>query len=217
MLWDVLRTLWGYIQNPQSLVEVAGYVGLTAIVFAETGLLFGFFLPGDSLLFAAGLFAAQGSPDFQVVPLLGLLTAAAIVGDGVGYAIGRKAGPFLYQKKESFFFRRSHLIQAKEFYELHGGKTIVLARFIPIVRTFAPTVAGIAHMPYARFAAFNVTGGFLWVWSLVLGGYYLGLAIPNLNDYIHFILGFIILVSVAPVAFKWWRGRTKITSQGAQP
>ncbi|MFN8522968.1 MAG: VTT domain-containing protein [Chloroflexota bacterium] len=155
----------------KTIIPLVGYPGLFAIVFAESGLFFGFFLPGDSLLFTAGFFASQGY--FNVWLLMGMLMVAAIGGDSVGYWFGEKFGRKLFQREDSLFFHKKHLVRAAEFYERHGGKAIVLARFIPIVRTFVPIVAGMAQMRYTRFVAYNVWGGILWVISMVGGGYFL--------------------------------------------
>jgi membrane-associated protein len=168
---EFLRSLY----NPEKLIELirsGGYVVLAAIVFAETGLFIGFFLPGDSLLFTAGLVAAQGF--FNLGYLMLLLSVMAIVGDALGYGIGHKAGEALYSKEDTFWFRRKHLLYAKEFYEKHGGKAIFLARFVPFARTFAPVVAGVAQMSYARFASYNIFGGIFWVCSMTAAGFYLG-------------------------------------------
>lgn len=184
-------------------------VGMTAIIFAETGLFLGFFLPGDSLLMTAGLFAAKG--DLNIFVLLFTLSIAAIVGDAVGFWVGKKAGALLYERKETFFFRRSHLLKAKAFYEKHGGKTIVLARFIPIVRTFAPTVAGAALMPYARFAVFNVAGGIAWISSMSLAGYALGSLIPDIDKHIHELIVLVVFLSVLPGIIAWIKEKRKPT------
>lgn len=203
---SILQFLFSVLKDPIKLIQVVGYTGLILIVFAETGLLIGFFLPGDSLLIAAGLFAAKG--DMNILILISTLTVAAIVGDAVGFYIGRKLGPKLYNKEDSFFFRKKHLIAAHEFYEKHGGKTIIIARFIPIIRTFAPTVAGAAEMNYFRFAMFNVIGGFLWVWSMLLGGFYLGRVFGDkINDYIHYLIIGVIFVSFIPIIIKWIKTR----------
>jgi membrane-associated protein len=194
-------------KDPIFLIQTVGYLGLIAIIFAETGLLVGFFLPGDSLLIAAGIFAYR-QEEMQLSALLFLLTAAAIVGDAVGFYIGKKLGLLLYEKKDSFFFRKAHLISAQSFYQKHGGKTIIIARFLPLLRTFAPTVAGAASMSYFRFVIFNIVGAFLWVWTLVLGGYYLGKTLGDkLNDSLHFIIFGIILVSFIPLFLKWLQSR----------
>lgn len=206
-LVDLFWTLWGYIKDPRELVQVGGYVGLTLVIFAETGLLVGFFLPGDSLLITAGLFAAKG--DLNIWLLCTLLSAAAIIGDAVGYYIGRKTGPLLYNRPDSFFFRKSHLIKAREFYEEHGGKTIILARFIPIIRTFAPTVAGVAEMPYRRFALYNVFGGLLWIWGLGFVGYGLGQAVPDIEEHIHIMIVGVIFLSILPGIIQWFKAKRK--------
>lgn len=200
-----LQQILMYIRDPQALIQVAGYAGLTAIIFAETGLLIGFFLPGDSLLIAAGLYAAKG--DLDPWALACLLSVAAIVGDAVGYFIGRKTGPLLYNRPDSFFFRQSHLKKARDFYDEHGGKTIIIARFIPIIRTFAPTVAGVAEMPYSRFAVYNVVGGILWIWSLIFAGFYLGRSIPDIEKYVHYIVAAFFFLPGIPVIIKLLKSR----------
>lgn len=202
---SLFQTLILWLQNPETLVASAGLLGLTLIIFAETGLLIGFFLPGDSLLFSAGLFAAGGHLD--VWTMAWLLTAAALLGDATGYWIGRKLGSNLYSRPDSLLFKRKHLEQTKEFYEKHGGKTIILARFIPIVRTFAPTVAGVAQMSYRTFSVYNVVGGFIWIWSLLFSGYVLGRTVPAIKDYIHVVVVGIVLLSILPLVLKWLRSR----------
>jgi membrane-associated protein len=196
------------LTDPAALYELVrwgGYVVLTAIVFTETGLLIGFFLPGDSLLITAGLVAAAGSLDPWLLTVL--LSAAAIVGDSVGYAIGYRTGPHIFTREDSRWFSRTHLVRTREFYERHGGKTIVLARFIPIIRTFAPVVAGVGRMEYRRFLMYNVLGGIGWVASLTWAGYLLGQAIPDIGRYIHLVIVVVIVLSVIPIGVEWWRGR----------
>ncbi|MCK6564647.1 MAG: VTT domain-containing protein [Dehalococcoidia bacterium] len=163
----------------ETLIETIGYVGLFAIVFAETGLLVGFFLPGDTLLITTGLVAQRGVLDIRI--LIPLLIVAAVSGDATGYQIGKHTGPRIFNRDDSRLFHRKHIERAKGFYDRHGGKTIVLARFLAIVRTFAPTVAGAAQMPYLRFAMFNVIGGVAWITSMLLTGYFVGEAVPNLE------------------------------------
>jgi membrane-associated protein len=165
----------------------------------------GFFLPGDSLLVTAGLFAAKG--DLDIVWLNLALVAAAIIGDATGYWIGYRAGQALYSRPNSFFFRRQHLIRTHEFYEKHGGKTIIIARFIPILRTFAPVVAGAADMTYRRFALFNIVGGILWVTSMTLTGYFLGLAIPDIDKHLHLVVAAVIFLSLLPAIVAFVRAR----------
>jgi membrane-associated protein len=182
--------------NIESTIKTAGYIGLFSIVFAETGLFFGFILPGDSLLFTAGIVASQGYLNIAITCLV--LFIAAVLGDSTGYAIGNKFGKRLFHRQDSLFFHKDHLEKAHKFYDKYGGKTIILARFMPIIRTFAPTVAGIADMPYTTFLFFNVIGGFLWSVGLTLSGYFLGRLIPDVDKYLLPIIGIIVLISIAP-------------------
>jgi membrane-associated protein len=203
-----LKHLFHELMDVQTLVRVGGLSVITAIVFAETGLMFGFFLPGDSLLFTAGALAAQAS--FSIWTLNLVLIAAAIVGDTVGYWIGRKAGPALFNRPKSLFFNPEHLRRAHDFYEKHGGKTIILARFMPIVRTFAPVVAGMGRMDYPRFVFFNVFGGVGWVVSMTLAGYFLG-RVPFVQRHFEAVIIGIVFLSILPgivaAAKNWWEGR----------
>ena len=200
---DSVQEFFRIVYNVPELIRLVGLAGLIVIVFAETGLLVGFFLPGDSLLVTAGLFAARG--DLDVVWLIVTLMAAAIIGDATGYYIGHRAGQALYSRPNSFFFRRQHLIRTHEFYERHGGKTIIIARFVPIVRTVAPVVAGAAQMTYTHFATYNIVGGILWVNSMVLIGYYLGIAIPDIESRIHLVVAVVIFLSLLPAIIAWLR------------
>jgi membrane-associated protein len=204
---ETLRSFLEFVRDPRQLIEWGGYVGLTLIVFMETGLLIGFFLPGDSLLVTAGLLAATGVVDLNLFVLMLLLVPAAIIGDAVGYWIGRRAGQALFQREDSRFFKRKHLLRTHAFYERHGGKTIVMARFVPIVRTFAPVVAGVAEMPYRRFAAFNIFGGIGWVVSMLCIGYFLGRAIPGLDKHIELLAMVIIAISLIPLGIEYLRHR----------
>ena len=179
-----------------SLIETIGYLGLFAIVFAESGLFFGFFLPGDSLLLTAGLLAARGQLDIAV--LVVILPIAAILGDGIGYWFGKRTGPRLFKRENSLLFRRKNLVAARAFYERHGGKTIVLARFMPFIRTFAPIVAGAVGMPYRRFLFYNVLGALVWGAGVTLAGFYLGQVIPDLDRYFLAVVVVVILVSALP-------------------
>lgn len=181
-----------------------GYALLFAIVFSETGLLAGFFLPGDSLLFTVGVVAGAGGLNLPAIIVV--LIAAAIIGDGVGYMLGRKAGVGVFNRPDSKFFKHEHLMKTQEFYEKHGGKTIIYARFVPIVRTFAPFVAGVAKMDYSRFLSFNVFGGIGWVLSMTLLGYWIGDNEIVRKHFEKVILG-IIFVSVLPVAIEFFRSR----------
>ena len=187
------------------LIQAFGYVGLAIVVFAETGLMIGFFLPGDSLLVTAGLFAAKG--DLNIVVLNVLLITCAIVGDATGYYIGKKLGPALFRKEDSFFFKKKHLIATQEFYEKHGGKTIIIARFVPVIRTFAPVVAGVGNMSYRRFAMFNIVGGVSWVFSMTMIGYSLLKIFPQAEKHIHIIIIVVIFLSVLPGVIEVLRAR----------
>lgn len=181
-----------------------GYATLAAIVFAETGLLVGFFLPGDSLLFTVGVVAGAGQLDIFLINII--LIIAAIVGDATGYFLGKQAGPRVFNRPDSRFFKREHLIRTQEFYEKHGGKTIIYARFVPIIRTFAPFVAGVAGMSYARFAAFNIFGGIGWVVLMTVAGYFLG-NIPLVQKHFEKVVILIVLISVLPIGIEYWRSR----------
>ena len=184
------------------LIRLGGYAALTAIVFCETGLLAGFFLPGDSLLVTAGLVTASGGP-LNVWALIALLSLAAIAGDSTGYAIGYHLGPRLFNREDSRLFHKDYLLRTQRFYERHGAKTIVLARFVPIVRTFAPTVAGAGKMRYRTFLAYNVLGGIGWVAGMILAGYGLGRSIPDIARHVHWVVGVVILVSFLPLVYEW--------------
>ncbi len=202
---ELFHQLFGYLKDPQSLIAAVGLVGLILIIFAETGLLFGFFLPGDSLLISAGIIASTGTIDVWQTGIL--LSFAAVIGDAVGYWIGKTTGPKLYKREDSLLFKKAHLLAAQLFYEKHGGKTIVFARFIPIIRTFAPTVAGIAGMPYKNFLAYNIFGGVLWIWSMLLGGYYLAKQVPNIEENIHFLIVGVVFVSILPIVVGWIKSK----------
>jgi len=185
-----------HLIDPEYLVSTLGAIGVIAIIFLETGAFFGFFFPGDSLLFTAGFLASQG---FISLPVLLIGTfIAGVVGDSVGYAFGRRVGPKLFTKDDSLFFNKKYIARAQHFYEKHGKKTIILARFMPIVRTFAPIVAGIGNMNYRTFLSYNIFGGFIWTWCMLWLGYGLGALIPNPDKYIIPIVIVIILTSAAP-------------------
>ena len=200
-----LIDLWHQLSDLEGLIRWGGYAVLTVIIFAETGLLVGFFLPGDSLLVTAGLLSAHGLLD---VYLLGaILSLAAVTGDSVGYAIGKAAGPKIFTRDQSIFFNRKHLGRAHAFYEKHGGKTIVLARFMPIIRTFAPVVAGVAEMHYRTFVMYNVVGGLAWVWGMLFTGYFLGRFIPGIDEHIDVVIVVVIFLSLLPGIIGWLRQR----------
>ena len=206
---DTLLDLFHQLNDLRTLVQAAGYIGLTAIIFSETGLLIGFFLPGDSLLVTAGLLATQ--PQFGLnIWLLGLLlTIAAIVGNTLGYAIGRYTGPRLFTRDDSLLFKKKHLYHAQAFYEKHGGKTLIIARFMPIVRTFVPVVAGLGAMNFRTYTAYNVLGAVLWIWSMLFIGYFLGLYIPGVEHHITKVILVVIFLSILPGLISWWRERSR--------
>jgi membrane-associated protein len=208
-----LLDLFHRIYDVQGIVRWGGLIALVAIIFSETGLLVGFFLPGDSLLVTAGLFCTSSSTGEP--PLLNIVTvnlavmAAAIVGDTVGYFIGAKSGPRLFTREASLLFSKKHLLRTKEFYDRHGGKTIIIARFMPFVRTFAPVVAGIGKMNYRRFVSFNVIGGIAWTLSMTLLGFVLGKVYPPITKQIDKVIVVIIAVSLIPAAIGWVNGRRR--------
>jgi membrane-associated protein len=189
------------------LVRWGGYVALTAIVFAETGLLIGCFLPGDSLLITAGLVAATGALNIWYVN--GLVIVAAVVGDSVGYAIGARVGPRLFTREKSLLFNPRHVERTRTFYARHGAKTIVIARFVPIIRTFAPVVAGVGQMEYRKFLVYNVAGGVGWVTTMTWAGYLLGHTVPNISQHIHIVAGIVILLSLVPIVIEVLRERRR--------
>jgi membrane-associated protein len=198
--------------DPRDLIETFGTIGLFCIVFAESGLLFGFFLPGDSLLFTAGLLSSQGHLNFPLI-LVGCFVAA-VAGDQVGYAFGSRVGPALFRRPDSRIFKQEYVEKARHFFERYGSKTIVLARFVPIVRTFAPILAGVGGMRYRTFVTFNVVGGLLWAVGVTSLGYGLGESIPDIDRYLYPIIGLIILLSVLPIAFEFLRSRRARSRQG---
>jgi len=204
---DVIHEFFSNVYNVPELIRLVGFYGLILIVFAETGLLVGFFLPGDSLLITAGLFAARG--DFDYAMLLVALIPAAIIGNATGYYIGHRTGMTLYSRPNSLLFRREHLRMTHEYYEKHGGKTIILAQFIPILRTFAPVVAGVGEMGYRQFATYNVVGAILWVGSMVTAGYMLGNAIPNIESRIHYVVAVVIFISLLPPGIALLKARLR--------
>ncbi|MDB5032972.1 MAG: associated Golgi protein [Chlorobi bacterium] len=193
----------------EQLIAWGGYVILFIIIFSETGLLVGFFLPGDSLLVTAGVLAAAGKFNLDILWLNLLLIPAAIIGDAVGYTIGLRGGSRLLNRPDSRFFKKRHIDETRAFYAKHGGKTIVLARFIPVIRTFAPVVAGLARMPYREFAVFNIAGGVLWIGATTIVGYVLGSSIKNIDQYLHYVIFVVILVSLIPVALELIKARRR--------
>jgi membrane-associated protein len=202
---EFLQHLLARVYDVRGLIEWGGTVLVCVIVFVETGMFVGFFLPGDSLLVTAGVLAGTGN--LKLVWLLSLVTLCSIAGDQLGYFIGRRAGAALYTREDSRIFKKRHIEQAHEFYEKHGPKAIILARFVPIIRTFCPPVAGAAKMSYARYLIYDVIGGFLWVWSMILTGYTLRQAVPNAEKKIHYIIAAVIVLSLIPAAYHALKAR----------
>jgi membrane-associated protein len=200
----------------REIVIWGGYIGLFVIVFSETGLLIGFFLPGDSLLVTAGLYA-YASGELNPAILIPLLFVAAVCGNATGYVIGLRAGHALYNRPPSRWFRRDHLLKTKEFYERYGGFTIVMAQFMPFVRTFAPVVAGVAEMKYRRFALFNVAGAAGWITSMILLGYLLGKSIPGIENKIEYVIAVVVFLSILPMIIKYFRHRMQQKGESPAP
>ena len=196
---------YGLGVDPKSLIEAFGTLGLFAIVFAESGLLVGFFLPGDSLLFTAGLLAYEGHMNLPIV-MVGCFVAA-VAGDQVGYGLGRRYGPAVFKRPESRFFQQKNADRAQAYFEKNGPKTIVLARFLPVIRTFTPVVAGVGRMDYRKFVTFNVVGGFLWSIGVTGAGYVLGKTVPNVDRYLLPIILVIVAISFVPVFLELFRMR----------
>jgi membrane-associated protein len=182
------------------LIKVVGYFGMFGIVFAESGVFFGFFLPGGSLIFTAGLLASQGL--FNIYWLVFLLAMAAILGDSTGYWFGSKVGPKIFKKEDSIFFNKKYLNRTEDFYEKYGRMTVIIGRFVPIVRTFAPILAGVGKMNYRKFLFYNIIGAFLWAVGLSLLGFYLGISIPGIEKYIFPIIVLIVFLSILPIIFN---------------
>lgn len=197
-IFDFLKKL----VNPESIIHYGGIYLLLFVVFAETGLFIGFFLPGDSLLFTAGLLCSTGILNIHILLLVILIITAAVTGNMVGYAFGKKVGPLLFKRKSGFFFRQEQLVAANEFYKKHGKKTIILSRFLPILRTFAPIVAGIVKLEYYKFFIYSLIGAFFWVCTLVLAGYFMGRYVPGIKDYLGYIVIFLIVITSIPIIYN---------------
>ena len=217
-MFDTIPHFFHALFNPEELKELIRAGGaplICVVVFVETGFFVGFFLPGDSLLVTAGILSAG-----NVIPLKWLLLPVmlcAILGDQIGYWIGRAAGSALYRREDSLFFRRSHLQRAHDFYEKYGGRAVILARFIPIVRTFCPPVTGAANMPYPRYLIFDIFGGTIWVGTMILGGYSLGRTIPNISQRIHYVILVVIFLSLLPAVISILRARRAEQLPAASP
>ncbi len=214
-MFENIRHFLHAVYDVEGLIRWGGPLLVCIIVFIETGFFVGFFLPGDSLLVTAGVFSAAGVISLRWILLPVML--CAIVGDQIGYWIGRAAGAALYRREDSFFFRRSHLLRAHDFYEKYGGKTVILARFIPIIRTFCPPVAGAARMTYSRYLLYDIFGGMFWVGSMILGGYSLGRSIPNISQRIHYVIAVVVVLSLLPAIIGVLRAKRHSKPAPAAP
>jgi membrane-associated protein len=194
-VWEIAKKL----VNPEQLIQMGGVGLLFLIVFAETGLFIGFFLPGDSLLFTAGLLTASGVIKWPVEAVSAGIFVSAVLGDMVGYAFGKKSGEAIYHRPKTFFFKPKHIVAARDFYERKGGAALVLGRFLPVIRTFAPIVAGVVEMPYKIFILYNIIGAFLWTAVMVLTGYFLGLLFPGISKYLEYIILSMVIFTAIPV------------------
>lgn len=205
-IWDSLQ----HLIDPVKLLREGGFYLLLFVVFAETGLFFGFFLPGDYLLFLAGMFVATGKLDVSIYILLIGLMGAAIGGNFVGYWFGKKTGPVLYQREDTFFFKKRYLKAAEEYYKKQGAFALIMGRFIPIVRTFAPIIAGIVKLDFKKFAFYNISGAFLWITSLTLLGFFLGRSFEKeINDYLLYIIVGFILITAIPLIMTYLKRKIK--------
>jgi membrane-associated protein len=213
-MFENLRHAFETLRDVEGLIRTGGLAIVCGIVFTETGLFFGFFLPGDSLLVTAGILAAAGH--LSLAGLLSLVTLCAILGDQLNYFIGRKAGQALYSRPDSLFFKKKHLERAHDYYEKYGIKTIIIARFVPIIRTFCPAVAGAARMTYRTYLTFDILGGLLWVFSMVLGGFFLGRSVPNVNEHLHIVIAAVVFLSILPAIIEALRHR-RTARQPAAP
>jgi len=209
--------VWRSLTNPDQLIRLLssvltgwlGYALLAGIVFAETGLLVGLFLPGDSLLFTVGVVAGAG--DLDIVSIVSLLVIASVAGDQSGYFLGYRTGPRIFSRRDSRIFKQDYVVRTQAFYAKHGGKTLIYAKFVPIVRTFAPFMAGVGRMPYARFLSFNVVGGIGWVVSMTLAGYFLG-GIPFIRKHFEMVVIGIVVVSVVPILLQYLQSRRTVSA-----
>ena len=204
-IFEFIKTLL----NPQSIIHYGGLALLLFVIFAETGLFFGFFLPGDSLLFVSGLMCGTPIFDVNIVTLNVTLIIAGVAGNFVGYIFGRKTGPLLFRRDDSFFFKKKHVNYAKDFYDRYGGTALILGRFMPIIRTFVPIMAGVVNLDFKKFVVYNIVGCIAWVLSMTLAGYFLGRAFPTLQNNLEYIVITIIIISMIPLLFTYIKERAR--------
>lgn len=206
---ETIRELFGTITDPESIINIGGLALIVFIIFAETGLFFGFFLPGDSLLFTAGLLCGMGIFNADIQTLVASVSLAGIAGNYVGYFFGKKAGPRLFKRDDSMLFKKKYVYMASDFYKRHGGLALVLGRFVPIIRTFAPIFAGVVGVDLRKFTLYNISGSILWVFSMILAGYFLGREFPQIKNYLEYIIIGIILASLIPVVSTFFKERRR--------
>jgi len=209
----MLHTLKDTLLNPEWYIQMGGFYLILFVIFAETGLFVGFFLPGDSLLFVAGIYLEQLAQEFFNVPnvvIVLMITVAGILGNFVGYWFGKKSGPFIYDRKDTFFFKKKHLYTAQSFYEKNGALTIIAARFLPIIRTFVPIIAGVVNMDYKKFTLYNIIGSFAWVFSMMFAGHFLSREFPWIKDRLEVIVILIIVITTLPVVLQFVFGGKKV-------
>jgi membrane-associated protein len=207
--WDAFLKLL----DAESLIETGGFYLIIFIVFAETGLFFGFFLPGDYLLFLAGLFCALEKIDVHIVTLVIGLLGAGILGNFTGYWFGKRTGPMLFKRKDTWLFKRKYIVMAEEFYHKYGGTALIIGRFVPIIRTFAPIFAGVVQLNFRKFILYNISGAVIWVFSLTLTGYYLGKSFPEIINYIEYIVVGMIFITFMPILYAIIKKRLQKTTE----
>ncbi|MGV8879923.1 MAG: DedA family protein [Sphingobacteriaceae bacterium] len=214
-----MENIWGHLghlMDAQFIISNGGFYFLLFVVFAETGLFFGFFLPGDYLLFLAGLFCATGVLDISIYLLIAGLIVAGVLGNYVGYWFGYRTGPILFKRDDSFFFKRKYVHMAEDFYKKYGGMALVLGRFFPIIRTFAPIFAGVVKVEFKKFSTYNIAGSFLWVTILTLTGFFLGKEFPGIKDYIGYIVVGLILITSVPLLIAYLKKRLNVNTKEDQ-
>jgi len=210
---ESLIEFYHVLTNPEQIIQTGGLLLILLIIFAENGLFFGFFLPGDTLLFTTGLLCSTGHFNISIYLLLITITGAAFLGSMFGYYVGKKTGDKLYQKADSLLYKRKYLISAEAFFTKHGGFALVMGRFLPIIRTFAPIFAGIAHFNYGKFLYYNIVGGTLWVFSMLLAGYFLGIFIPESKDYLEYLILGIVVITWIPVIITYLKERNRLAKK----
>lgn len=210
---ESLLELYHILTNPEQIIQTGGLILILLIIFAENGIFFGFFLPGDTLLFTTGLLCSTGHFNISIYLLLVTISGAAFLGSMFGYYFGKKTGDRLFQKGDSLLYKKKYLLSAEAFFAKHGGLALIMGRFLPIIRTFAPIFAGIAHFDYSKFLYYNILGGTLWVFSMLLSGYFLGIFIPQSKDYLEYLILGIVIITWIPVIITYLKERKRLTNK----